>query len=59
MLEIVRHVNIGHDLVRPTTECLSGSRLITSYFKSNPEQEPLGRRALELIKRQAGDGLSY
>ncbi|MEY4550032.1 MAG: hypothetical protein RL685_6227 [Pseudomonadota bacterium] len=59
MLEVVRHVNIGHDLVRPTTECLSGSRLITSYFKSNPDHEPLGRRALELIKRQAGDGLSY
>ncbi|MEY2931543.1 MAG: hypothetical protein RL033_2292, partial [Pseudomonadota bacterium] len=25
----------------------------------NPDHEPLGRRAIELIKRQAGDGLSY
>lgn len=59
MLEVVRHVNIGHDLVRPTTECLSGNRLITSYFKSNPDQEPLGRMALKLMQSQGGDGRSY
>src|SRR5688572_29220064 len=59
MLEVVRHVNIGHDLVRPTTECLTGNRLITSYFKSNPDQEPLGRRALKLMQSQVGDGQSY
>lgn len=55
MLEVVRHVNIGHDLVRPTTECLSGQRLINSYFKSNPDQEPLARGALKLMQSSAGD----
>lgn len=59
MLEVVRHVNIGNDLVRPTTECLSGNRLISSYFKSNPDHEPLGRMALKLMQSQGGDGRSY
>lgn len=59
MLEVVRHVNIGNDLVRPTTECLSGNRLITSYFKSNPDHEPLGRMALKLMQSPGGDGRSY
>src|SRR5438132_11751808 len=56
VLEVVRHVNIGHDLVRPTTECLSGHRLINSYFKSNPDQEPLARGALKLMQMSSGDG---
>jgi len=56
VLEVVRHVNIGHDLVRPTTECLSGNRLINSYFKSNPEHEPLARGALKLMQVSSGNG---
>ncbi len=56
MLEVVRHVNIGHDLVRPTTECLTGNRMIGSYFKSNPDQEALGRGALKLMQMTSGDG---
>jgi hypothetical protein len=59
VLEVVRHVNIGHDLVRPTTECLSGHRLINSYFKSNPDQESLGRGALKLMQMSSGDARSY
>jgi hypothetical protein len=56
MLEVVRHVNIGHDLVRPTTECLTGNRMISSYFKSNPDQEALGRGALKLMQMASTDG---
>jgi hypothetical protein len=56
VLEVVRHVNIGHDLVRPTTECLSGPRLINSYFKSNPDQEALARGAMKLMQASSGDG---
>ena len=56
MLEVVRHVNIGHDLVRPTTECLTGNRMISSYFKSNPDQEALGRGALKLMQMAPTDG---
>jgi hypothetical protein len=56
MLEVVRHVNIGHDLVRPTTECLTGNRMIGSYFKSNPDQEALGRGALKLMQMTSSDG---
>lgn len=56
MLEVVRHVNIGHDLVRPTTECLTGNRMISSYFKSNPDQEVLGRGALKLMQMASTDG---
>jgi hypothetical protein len=56
VLEVVRHVNIGHDLVRPTVESLSGQRLINSYFKSNPDQEPLARGALKLMQLSSGDG---
>lgn len=56
MLEVVRHVNIGHDLVRPTTECLTGNRMISTYFKSNPDQEALGRGALKLMQMASTDG---
>jgi hypothetical protein len=56
MLEVVRHVNIGHDLVRPTTECLTGNRMISSYFKSNPDQDALGRGALKLMQMASTDG---
>ncbi len=59
MLEIVRHVNIGHDLVRPTSEQLSGNRLIAAYFKSNPDHEPLGRMALKLMQSPGAEGRSY
>src|SRR5689334_6975856 len=59
MLEVVRHVNIGHDLVRPTTECLTGNRMIGSYFKSNPDQEALGRAALKLMQASTDGPRSY
>jgi hypothetical protein len=54
ILEVVRHVNVGHDLIRPTTERLTGGRLIHSYFTSNPDKEQLARAARELMQTDAG-----
>ncbi|HVZ32687.1 MAG TPA: hypothetical protein VG963_09695, partial [Polyangiaceae bacterium] len=50
VLEILRNVNIGHDLVRPLTERVRGTRQITSYLKSNPEHERLARAAQKLMQ---------
>ncbi len=54
VLEVVRHVNVGHDLIRPTTERLTGSRVINSYFTSNPDKDQLARAARELMQTDAG-----
>lgn len=50
VLEVVRHVNLGQGLIRPTTQRLTGHRVITSYFKSNPEHAPLGKAAERLMQ---------
>ena len=55
MLEVVRHVNLGQDLIRPTTERLTGQRAITSYFKSNPDKAQLGKATLRLMQSDLGD----
>jgi len=50
----VRHVNLGQDLIRPTTERLTGQRAITSYFKSNPDKAQLGKATLRLMQSDLG-----
>lgn len=52
VLEVVRHVNLGQDLIRPTTQQLTGQRAIASYFKNNPDKATLGKATARLM---AGD----
>ncbi|MEY4548914.1 MAG: hypothetical protein RL685_5109 [Pseudomonadota bacterium] len=52
MLEVVRHVNIGSDLVRPTTERICGRRSVVAYFKHNPESGRLASGALKLLESE-------
>ena len=60
VLEVVRHVNLGHDLIRPTTQRLTGQRAITSYFKQNPDKASLGKATLRLIANElVGETRSY
>jgi hypothetical protein len=60
VLEIVRHVNLGQDLVRPTTQRLSGHRTITAYFNSNPDKALLGKATQRLMQTEgAGAPRSY
>ncbi|HTV19769.1 MAG TPA: hypothetical protein VMG12_13885 [Polyangiaceae bacterium] len=60
VLEVVRHVNLGHDLIRPTTQRLTGQRAITSYFKNNPDKASLGKATLRLIANEiVGETRSY
>jgi hypothetical protein len=50
ILELVRHVQVAPDVVRPTTEELRGTRTISTYFKDNPSPQGLARGALELLQ---------
>lgn len=59
MLEIVRHVNLGHELIRPMTERVAGKRMIGAYFENNPDKEALARAARELMQNEAAEGRSY
>jgi hypothetical protein len=60
VLEVVRHVNLGQDLIRPTTQRLTGQRAIASYFKSNPDKASLGKATLRLMSDEAiGETRSY
>lgn len=60
VLEVVRHVNLGQDLIRPTTQRLTGQRAITSYFKSNPDKASLGKATLRLMAAEIiGETRSY
>jgi hypothetical protein len=53
-------MNVGQDLIRPTTERLTGQRAITSYFKSNPDKAPLGKATQRLMQSALeGETLSY
>jgi hypothetical protein len=54
-LEVVRHVNLGQDLIRPTTERLTGQRAIASYFKSNPDKAQLAKATQRLMQSDLGD----
>jgi hypothetical protein len=60
VLEIVRQVNVGQDLIRPTTERLTGQRAIGSYFKNNPDKAALGKATQRLMQTAVeGATLSY
>jgi hypothetical protein len=54
VLEVVRHVNVGQDLIRPTTQRLTGQRAITDYFKSNPDRALLAKATLRLMQGDPG-----
>lgn len=60
VLEVVRHVNLGQDLIRPTTQRLTGQRAIASYFKNNPDKAQLAKATHRLMQSGLeGDALSY
>jgi hypothetical protein len=60
VLEVVRHVNVGHDLIRPTTQRLTGQRAISSYFKSNPDKALLAKATQRLMQSElSGESRSY
>jgi hypothetical protein len=60
VLEIVRQVNLGQDLIRPATERLTGQRAIVAYFKNNPEKAQLGKATQRLMQSALeGETLSY
>jgi hypothetical protein len=60
VLEVVRYVNLGQGLIRPTTQRLTGQRAIASYFKSNPDKAALGKATLRLMSSEAvGETRSY
>lgn len=54
VLEVVRHVNVGHDLIRPTTQRLMGPRAIATYFKNNPDKALLGKATQRLMQSELG-----
>jgi hypothetical protein len=54
VLEVVRHVNLGQDLIRPTTQRLTGQRAIASYFKSNPDRALLAKATARLMQSDIG-----
>lgn len=54
MLEVVRHVNVGQDLIRPTMQRLTGHRAIATYFKNNPDKAPLGKATQRLLQTEFG-----
>jgi hypothetical protein len=60
VLEVVRHVNVGQDLIRPTTERLTGQRAIGAYFKNNPDKAQLGKATQRLMQSVLeGETVSY
>jgi hypothetical protein len=60
VLEVIRYVNVGQNVVRPTTERLIGDRKISGYFSANPDKEGLERGARQLMQRsQASAARSY
>jgi hypothetical protein len=54
VLEVVRHVNVGQDLIRPTTQRLIGQRAISDYFKSNPDKALLAKATQRLMQGDLG-----
>ena len=60
VLEVVRHVNVGQDLIRPTLQRFTGHRAIASYFKSNPDKALLGKATQRLLQLEfAGETKSF
>jgi hypothetical protein len=60
ILEVVRHVNLGQDLIRPTTQRLTGQRAIASYFKNNPDKAQLAKATQRLMQSgHEGEAFSY
>jgi len=54
VLEVVRHVNVGHDVIRPTTHQLSGHRAISAYFEGNAHEALLGKATQKLMQTEPG-----
>jgi hypothetical protein len=54
VLEVVRHVNVGHDVIRPTTHQLSGRRAISAYFEGNAHEALLGKATQKLMQTEPG-----
>jgi hypothetical protein len=54
VMEVVRHVNVGHDLIRPTTQRLTGQRAIATYFKNNPDKALLAKATQRLMQSELG-----
>jgi len=52
VLEVVRHVNVGQDLIRPTMQRLTGHRAIATYFKNNPDKAMLGKATQRLLQTE-------
>jgi hypothetical protein len=60
VMEVVRHVNVGDSLIRPTTQRLTGQRAIFSYFKSNPDKALLGKATQRLLQSEvSAESRSY
>jgi hypothetical protein len=60
VLEVVRHVNVGQDLIRPTMQRLTGHRAIAAYFKNNPDKAMLGKATQRLLQLEfAGETKSF
>lgn len=60
VLEVVRPVDLGQNLIRPTTQRLTGQNAITSYFESNPDNAQLGSATRRLMQTElAGETRTY
>ncbi len=60
VLEVVRQVSLGQDLIRPTTQRLTGQRAIASYFKNNPDKALLAKATQRLMQSDLGvESCSY
>ena len=53
-------MNLGQDLIRPTTQRFTGQRAIASYFKSNPDKASLAKATARLMAGEiSGETRSY
>lgn len=53
-------MNLGQDLIRPTTQSFTGQRAIASYFKSNPDKASLAKATARLMAgASSGETRSY
>src|SRR5688500_9487027 len=54
VLEVVRHGHLGNDLIRPTTQRVTGQRAIATYFKNNPDKALLAKATQRLMQGELG-----
>ncbi len=53
-------MSVGQDLIRPTTQKLTGQRVIASYFSSNPDKALLAKATQKLMQSvSSGELRSY